>query len=41
MRFYLGTSETFCRAILLMEEAVLPGDSTQLQLRLEKPDPDL
>ena len=37
MRFYLGTSETFCRAILLMEEAVLPGDSTQLQLRLEKP----
>lgn len=37
MRFYLGTSETFCRAILLMEEAVLPGESTQLQLRLEKP----
>ncbi len=37
LRFYLGTSETFCRAILLMEEAVLPGDSTQLQLRLEKP----
>ncbi len=37
LRFYLGTSETFCRAILLMDEAVLPGDSTQLQLRLEKP----
>ncbi len=37
LRFYLGTSETFCRAILLMEEGVLPGDSTQLQLRLEKP----
>ena len=37
LRFYLGTSETFCRAILLMDEGVLPGDSTQLQLRLEKP----
>ena len=37
LRFYLGTGETFCRAILLMDEAVLPGDSTQLQLRLEKP----
>ncbi|MCE2394806.1 selenocysteine-specific translation elongation factor [Candidatus Poribacteria bacterium] len=37
LRFYLGTNETFCRAILLMDEAVLPGDSTQLQLRLEKP----
>ena len=37
LRFYLGTSETFCRAILLMDEAVLPGDSTQIQLRLEKP----
>ena len=37
LRFYLGTSETFCRAILLMDEGVLPGDSTELQLRLEKP----
>ena len=37
LRFYLGTSETFCRAILLMDEAVLPGESTQLQLRFEKP----
>ena len=37
LRFYLGTSETFCRAILLMDEGVLPGDSTQIQLRLEKP----
>jgi selenocysteine-specific elongation factor len=37
LRFYLGTSETFCRAILLMDEAVLPGDATQLQLRFEKP----
>ena len=37
LRFYLGTSETFCRAILLMEDGVLPGDSTQLQLRFEKP----
>ncbi len=37
LRFYLGTSETFCRAILLMDEGVLPGDSTQLQLRFEKP----
>ena len=37
LRFYLGTSETFCRAILLMDEAALPGESTQLQLRFEKP----
>ena len=37
LRFYLGTSETFCRAILLMDDGVLPGDSTQLQLRFEKP----
>ena len=37
LRFYLGTSETFCRAILLMDEGVLPGESTQLQLRLERP----
>ena len=37
LRFYLGTTETFCRAILLMDEGVLPGDSTQLQLRLEQP----
>lgn len=37
LRFYLGTSETFCRAILLVDEGVLPGDSAQLQLRLEKP----
>ena len=25
LRFYLGTSEAFCRAILLVDEAVLPG----------------
>ncbi|MCH8294782.1 selenocysteine-specific translation elongation factor [Candidatus Poribacteria bacterium] len=37
LRFYLGTSETFCRAILLVEDAVLPGDTAQIQLRLEKP----
>lgn len=37
LRFYLGTSETFCRAILLMDEGVFPGDSTQIQLRFEKP----
>jgi selenocysteine-specific elongation factor len=37
MRFYLGTSETFCRAILLVDEGVLPGDSAQVQLRLERP----
>ncbi|MCZ6681185.1 MAG: selenocysteine-specific translation elongation factor [Candidatus Poribacteria bacterium] len=37
LRFYLGTSETFCRAILLVDEAVLPGDTVQIQLRLEKP----
>lgn len=37
LRFYLGTSEAFCRAILLVDEAVLPGDTAQIQLRLEKP----
>ena len=37
LRFYLGTSEAFCRAILLVDEAVLPGESAQIQLRLEKP----
>ena len=37
LRFYLGTSETFCRAILLIDEGVLPGDMAQLQLRFEKP----
>ena len=37
LRFYLGTSETFCRTILLMDDGVLPGDSTQLQFRFEKP----
>ncbi|MEK9136051.1 MAG: GTP-binding protein, partial [Bacteroidota bacterium] len=37
LRFYLGTSETFCRAILLVDEAVLPGDTVQIQLRLERP----
>ena len=37
LRFYLGTSETFCRAIPLVDEAILPGDSAQIQLRLERP----
>ena len=37
LRFYLGTSEAFCRAILLVDEAVLPGDTAPIQLRLEKP----
>ena len=37
LRFYLGTNETFCRSILLVDEAVLPGDTAQIQLRLETP----
>ncbi|MBM3240032.1 selenocysteine-specific translation elongation factor [Candidatus Poribacteria bacterium] len=37
LRFYVGTSESFCRTILLTDEALLPGDSGRLQLRLETP----
>ena len=37
LRLYLGTNETFCRSILLVDEAVLPGDTAQIQLRLETP----
>jgi len=36
-RAYLGTRELFCRLILLVDEAILPGDRVQVQLRLEQP----
>lgn len=36
-RAYLGTRELFCRLILLVDEAILPGDTVQVQLRLEQP----
>lgn len=36
-RMYLGTRELFCRLILLVDEAILPGDGVQVQLRLEQP----
>ena len=36
-RAYLGTREIFCRLILLVDEAILPGDRVQVQLRLEEP----
>ena len=36
-RAYLGTREIFCRLILLVDEAILPGDTVQVQLRLEQP----
>ena len=36
-RAYLGTREIFCRLILLVDEAILPGDKVQVQLRLEQP----
>ena len=36
-RAYLGTREIFCRLILLVDEAILPGDRVQVQLRLEQP----
>ena len=36
-RAYLGTREIFCRLILLVDEVILPGDSVQVQLRLEQP----
>ncbi len=36
-RVYLGTREIFCRLILLVDEAILPGDRVQVQLRLEQP----
>ncbi|MFQ6039216.1 MAG: selenocysteine-specific translation elongation factor [Candidatus Poribacteria bacterium] len=37
VRFYVGTSESFCRTVLLTDEALLPGDSSRIQLRLETP----
>ncbi|RKU16944.1 selenocysteine-specific translation elongation factor [Candidatus Poribacteria bacterium] len=37
LRAYLGTREIFCRLILLVDEAILPGDTIQAQLRLEHP----
>ena len=37
LRAYLGTREIFCRLILLIDEAILPGDTVQVQLRFEQP----
>ncbi len=37
LRAYLGTREIFCRLILLVDDAILPGDTIQVQLRLEHP----
>lgn len=37
LRAYIGTREIFCRLILLVDEAILPGDTVQAQLRLEQP----
>ncbi|MDE0299819.1 MAG: selenocysteine-specific translation elongation factor [Candidatus Poribacteria bacterium] len=37
LRFYLGTSEVFCRAILLVDDTVKRGGQAQIQLRLESP----
>ena len=37
LRAYLGTREIFCRLILLVDEAILPGETVQAQLRLEQP----
>ena len=37
LRFYLGTNETSCRTILLVDEGVSRGDTAQIQLRLEQP----
>ncbi len=37
VRFYVGTTEVFCRTILLTNEVLLPGDSGRIQLRLETP----
>ena len=37
LRLYLGTRETFCRAILLVDETVRRGQTAQIQLRLESP----
>ncbi len=37
LRAYIGTREIFCRLIMLVDEAILPGDTVQAQLRLEHP----
>jgi len=37
LRFYVGTSESFCRAVLLTDEMLLPGDRGRIQLRFETP----
>jgi selenocysteine-specific elongation factor len=37
LRLYLGTSETFCRAILLVDEEISRGNRAQIQIRLERP----
>jgi selenocysteine-specific elongation factor len=39
VRFYLGTSETFGRVVLLDADEVRPGESAFVQLRLEAPAP--
>ncbi|MGI6358276.1 MAG: selenocysteine-specific translation elongation factor [Bacillota bacterium] len=37
LRFYIGTSEVLCRAVLLDAELLMPGDKALVQLRLEEP----
>ncbi len=37
LRFYLGTMETFCRTILLVDETVRRGQTAQIQFRLQSP----
>lgn len=37
LRLYTGTSEVFCRAVLLDSELLMPGETALVQLRLEEP----
>ena len=37
LRLHLGTAEVMCRVVLLDREALKPGESTLVQLRLEEP----
>ncbi len=37
LRLYTGTSEVFCRAVLLDAELLMPGETALVQLRLEEP----
>jgi selenocysteine-specific elongation factor len=37
VRFYCGTAELFGRVVMLVEEALLPGDKGYAQIRLESP----